>query len=306
MTDSVTPIKIAKDQPSFVKTPLVDNIVNRALVYLGAGFPVHLTGPAGTGKTCVGLYVAAQIDRPVIVVHGDEELGTSDMVGGHYGLRHRKVVDNFVHSVTKLDHTVESTWVDNRLTVACKYGFTLLYDEFTRSRAEANNALLSALEEGVLDMPAGRGEGSFIRVHPNFRAIFTSNPSEYAGTHRAADALQDRMITIHLGHHDRETEIAITASKSGTDKKSAGRIVDIVRSYREIREANGENYGTCPTIRASIMIATVLKAYGAKPELKDEEFVQLCHDVLGSSRWHGGSNPSAKANVETLIKKYAA
>jgi len=309
MNDSITPIEIAKDQPCFVRTPLLESVVHRTLVYLGAGFPVHLTGPAGTGKTCLALYVAAQIGRPVIIIHGDEELGTGDMVGGNYGFRQRKVIDNFIHAVKKLDHTVESTWVDNRLTVACKYGFTLLYDEFTRSRAEANNALLSVLEEGVLDMPAGRGDESFIRVHPNFRAIFTSNPSEYAGVHRAADALQDRMITIHLGHHDRETEIAITASKSGIDKKAAGRIVDIVRSYRDIRETNKENYGICPTIRASIMIATVLKAYGAKPELKDENFVQLCHDVLSSSRWDGGSpqkDSSIKANVETLIQKFAA
>jgi gas vesicle protein GvpN len=178
--------------------------------------------------------------------------------------------------------------------------------EFTRSRAEANNALLSVLEEGVLDMPAGRDDESFVRVHPNFRAIFTSNPSEYAGVHRAADALQDRMITIHLGHHDRETEIAIAASKSGIDRKSAARIVDIVRGYREVREANKENYGICPTIRASIMIAAVLKAYAAKPSIKDASFVQLCHDVLGSSRWDGGLNPAIKENVDTLLKEFAA
>ena len=76
--------------------------MNRTLVYLGAGFPVHLTGPAGTGKTCLALYVAAQIGRPVVIIHGDEELGTTDIVGGNYGFRHRKVVDNFVHSVKKL------------------------------------------------------------------------------------------------------------------------------------------------------------------------------------------------------------
>jgi len=306
MNDSITPLEIAKDQPCFVRTPLLDDVVNRTLVYLAAGFPVQLTGPAGTGKTSLALYVAAQVGRPVVIIHGDEELGTSDMVGGNYGLRHRKIVDNFVHSVKKLDDTVESTWVDNRLTVACKYGFTLIYDEFTRSLAEANNTLLSVLEEGVLDMPAGRGEESFLRVHPNFRAIFTSNPLEYAGVHRASDALQDRMITIHLGHHDRETEIAITATKSGLDKKSAGRIVDIVRGFRDIREANQENYGICPTIRASIMIATVLKAYSAKPDLKDENFVQLCHDVLGSSRWDGAPNPVMKGDIETVIRKHAA
>lgn len=305
--DGVTPIEIAKEQPGFVKTPLVESIVDRSLAYLGAGFPVHLTGAAGTGKTCLALYVAAQIGRPVVVVHGDEELMTSDMVGGNYGWRQRKVLDNFIHSVKKLDHSVESIWVDNRLTVACKYGFILVYDEFTRSRAEANNALLSVLEEGVLDMPAGRGEQSFLRVHPDFRAIFTSNPTEYAGVHPAADALQDRMITIKLGHYDRETEVAIAMAKSGIDEERAARIVDVVRGVRE-HQTNGENgNGICPaTVRASIIIATVLKAYDAKPTARDESFVCLCHDVLDSSRLGAMPSRNIKAEVNRLIKEHAA
>ena len=304
MQDSVTPIDIAKNQPGFIRTPLVDNVVNRSLAYIGAGFPVHLTGPAGTGKTCLALYIAGQVGRPVIIIHGDEELGTKDVVGGQYGVRQKTVRDNFIQAVKKLDHTVESIWVDNRLTVACKYGYTLVYDEFTRSRAEANNALLSVLEEKTLDMPAGRGEESFINVHPNFRAIFTSNPSEYAGVHKAADALQDRMIAIKLGHYDRDTEIAITTAKSGIDKKSASRIVDIVRGFRGNHDAN--NGDICPTVRASIMIATVLKAYGAKPKLSDENFVHLCQDVLDSSRRDGASSRTIKTKVTGLIKKFAA
>ena len=304
MNESVIPIELAKDQPHFVKTALVDSLVDRTLAYLGAGFPVHLTGPAGTGKTCLALYAAAQIGRPVVVIHGDEELGTSDIVGGRYGLRHNKILDNFIQSVKKVDYKVEPIWVDNRLTVACKSGFTLVYDEFTRSRAEANNALLSVLEEGVLDMPAGRSDHSFIRVHPNFRAIFTSNPSEYAGVHRAADALQDRMITIKLGYYDRDTEIAITMTKSGVGEKSASRIVDIVRGLREYYQSNGHDHHVCPTARASIMIATVLKTYGAQPKLGDKNFVSLCHDVLDSSRGDGKSNGTIKAKINGLIKKF--
>ena len=305
MQDSVTPVEIAKSQPGFVKTPLVDNIVDRSLAYVGAGFPIHLTGPAGTGKTCLALYIAGQIGRPVIIMHGDEELATTDVVGGQYGTRQKRVRDNFIQSVKKLDHTIESMWVDNRLTVACKYGYTLVYDEFTRSRAEANNAFLSVLEERTLDMPAGRGDESFVKVHENFRAIFTSNPSEYAGVHKAADALQDRMITLKLGHYDRDTEIAITAAKSGIGEKAAAKIVDIVRSFRRGRETEtgGEN---CPTIRASIMIATVLKTYGAKPTLSDKSFVWLCQDVLDSSRWNSRPSRTVKTQVNSLLKKYAA
>ncbi|MCK4340963.1 MAG: gas vesicle protein GvpN [Phycisphaerae bacterium] len=306
-TDGVTPIEIEKDQPGVVRTPMVDSIVNRSLAYLGAGYPVHLTGAAGTGKTCLALYIAAQIGRPIILTHGDEELGTTDMVGGSYGWKHKKVMDNFIHSVKKLDQSVSSMWVDNRVTVACKYGFTLVYDEFTRSRAEANNSLLSVLEERVLDMPSGRGDQSFVRVHPNFHAIFTSNPAEYAGVHRAADALLDRMVTIKLGHYDRETEIAITVAKAGVSDTTATRIVDIVRGLRDSELTDRRGDEVCPaTVRASIIIATVLQAYEAEAKVNDANFVLLCHDVLDSSRMEIMPDQNVKDEVTKLIQKFAA
>ncbi len=105
-------------------------------------------------------------------------------------------------------------WVDNRLTTACQFGLTLIYDEFTRSRPEANNVLLSILEERMLVLPNARGGESYLKVHPDFRAIFTSNPEEYAGVQKSQDALRDRMVTIELGNFDEETEVAITREKS--------------------------------------------------------------------------------------------
>ena len=178
--DCITPIQIDKEQPNFVKTTRTKELADRALIYAAAGLPVHFTGPAGTGKTTLALYVAGQLGRPVIIIHGDEELGTSDIVGGAYGFRRKKVVDNYIQSVLKTEEDVQSRWVDDRLTVACKHGFTLLYDEFTRSRPEANNVLLSVLEERTLDLPAGRGQDTLMKVHPRFTALFTSNPTEYA------------------------------------------------------------------------------------------------------------------------------
>jgi gas vesicle protein GvpN len=170
---------------------------------------------------------------------------------------------------------VSRTWVDNRLTTACKYGFTLLYDEFNRSRPEANNVLLGILEERLLELPSGRSSENVMKVHPGFSALFTSNPEEYAGVHKTQDALMDRMITVKLGHHDRATEIAITSAKSGLPGEVAEVIVDLVRGFRGLGVNNHR-----PTVRACIMIARVVALRGASVSRDDRVFREICHDVL--------------------------
>ena len=269
-------IRIAKEQPNVVITPYVGEVVNRALLYLKAGFPVNLSSPAGMGKTTLAMYVAAQLERPVILIHGDDEFVTSDLVGGEHGYRRKKTVDNFIHSVLKTEEKVAGTWIDNRLTVACKHGFTLVYDEFTRSRPEANNVLLSVLEESILDLPAARGQDAYLKVHPNFRAIFTSNPEENAGVYKAQDALMDRMVNIRLTHYDRETEIAISRGKSGLSPSDTGAIVDMIRALRD-----GNGNGAAATIRASIMLAKVLRL--CKADQSESAFEQACIDILDSN-----------------------
>jgi len=294
-----TPIIVEREQPGFVQTPYISDVVKRALMYIRSGYPLHFRGPAGTGKTTLALYVAAQLGRPVILIHGDEEFSTSDLVGGEYGYRMKKTVDNFIHTVLKTEEDVKRTWVDNRVTVACRYGFTLLYDEFTRSRPEANNVLLSVLGEGILDLPSGREEDNHLRVHPDFSAIFTSNPEEYAGIHKAQDALRDRMIAINLGYYDRATEIAITRAKSGVSPADAERIVDIVRDFRETGD-----YEFTPTVRACIAIAKVLNMAGARPMAGDEIFTRICLDVLGSGADGSGlTKGTSNETVFRLIKK---
>jgi len=264
-----------RPRDGFVNTGRVEEITARARCYLSVGYPVHFSGAAGTGKTSLALHLAASLGRPVILIHGDDEFGSSDLIGGNNGYHRSRIVDNFIHSVLKTEEDMRNQWVDNRLTTACRNGMTLVYDEFTRSRPEANNVLLAVLEERVLDLPHDSGGNSYLQVHPDFRAIFTSNPEEYAGVHKTQDALMDRMITIHLDHYDMPTEVAITAGRSGLDEEQARRIVLLVR---EIRRLGVRNYR--PTIRACIMIARLTKVKEAHAAADDPVFSQICKDIL--------------------------
>lgn len=290
----------------FIETPFVKTIVGRALHYLKAGFPVHFRGISGTGKTTIALRVAELLNRPVVMLHGDEQLTTTDLVGAETGYHMRRVRDNFISSVLKVEEDSSKRWVDNRLTVSVQEGYTLLYDEFTRSRPEANNVLLSVLQEGILDLPANRSDegAGYMKVHPQFRAIFTSNPEEYAGVHRSQDALRDRMVTLDLESLDEETETLITARKSGLERGDAAKIVKIVRHLR----SSGQ-YEFAPTIRGGIMIAKTVKEYGRGLQVKetDPTFTSICLDVLSSETSRIGSKTTSakvKEIVRQAISKY--
>ena len=304
MIDEMTTVLEPSPLPDFVETKYVKDITNRTLSYIKAGFPVHFRGVSGTGKTTLAMHIASKIKRPVVMIHGDEEFTTSDLVGGEHGYRFRKVVDRFVSRVLKVEEDMVKRWVDNRLTVACKYGFTLIYDEFTRSRPEANNILLSILQEKMMDLPVGRGsEEPYLRVDPDFTAVFTSNPEEYAGVHRSQDALRDRMITMDLDHFDYDTELAITQAKSNLSKPHAETIVKIVRGLRES--------GKCefaPTVRGCIMIAKTLKVQKTTPAKSNGAFTAMCQDILASETSRVGSKTNqnrVKELVKELVKKHS-
>jgi nitric oxide reductase NorQ protein len=290
----------------FVQTPQIKEVATRALNYLRAGFPIHFRGPTGAGKTTLALHVAHKLRRPMVLIHGDDQFTSTDLTGKSQGYSKKKVIDEFVRGVSKTEESMQSSWVDHRLTVAVREGHTLLYDEFNRSRPEANNILLSVLQEGILDFPVSGGKGeTYLQVHPNFRVIFTSNPEEYAGVHKTQDALLDRMVTIDLEHYDQETEGKIAALKSRLPASDAEKIVSIVRALRDKTAS-----GYVPTIRGCIMVAKSIKKYrGAQVSKDSEPFRKICHDVLISEitrNEDSRSRESLRQFLDELIDYYCA
>jgi gas vesicle protein GvpN len=259
----------------FVSTPAIDRITMRALRYLQSGFSVHLRGCAGVGKTTLALHLADLLTRPIMLMYGDDDSKSSDLIGAQSGYTRKKVVDNFIHSVMKVEDEMKHTWVDSRLTLACREGFTLVYDEFNRSRPEVNNVLLSALEEKLLVLPPTSNQTDYIRVSPHFRAILTSNPEEYCGVHSTQDALMDRLVTINMPEPDELTQQEILIQKTEIERSSASFIVRLVRSFRQ--RTGGEK---ASGLRSCLVIAKVCKEHNIPVMPEDAEFRDICSDVL--------------------------
>lgn len=260
---------------NFIETQKVSNLTKRALRYLRTGFSVHLRGPAGIGKTTMAVHLANMLERPILLVFGDDEYKSSDLIGNQRGYSRKKIVDNYIHNVVKMEDEFRESWIDSRLTTACREGFTLVYDEFNRSRPEVNNVLLSALEEKLLVLPASANRQEYIRVHPEFRAIFTSNPEEYCGVHATQDALMDRLVTIDIPEPDEITQKQILIQKAGLNPQDALLIVNLVKGFQRLAK-NDQASG----LRAGLIVAKVCNSQDVPVNVNNDDFQDICRDVL--------------------------
>lgn len=262
----------------FSECPELISIENRALAYLSSGFAVNLEGPAGVGKTTLATKIAARLSRPVSFISGDVYLDRKDFVGQAIGSHSKKIDDQYINRVRRSEVDTSFQWRDGLLVQAMDQGHTLIYDEFTRASPETNSILLSVLEERRLILRDVRCERLGTSAHPEFRMIFTSNPSDYVAVKTAPDALMDRIITLDISQISAQVEIAIVERQAQISFNEASRIVRMVRQVRERGLSESRS-----TLRRAIFIAKLARDQGVRAEASNAKFLQICIDVLGTS-----------------------
>lgn len=270
----------------FINNTEIQKLSERIKLWIKVGYPVHLIGPTGCGKTSLAVHIAKELGRPVVWINGDESLTTKDLIGGYAQIKQESIRDNYIHNVFKSSDIIKPEWVDNPLAIACKYGYTLIYNEFSRAKPIANNVLLSVFEEGILELPARFGGEKYIKVHPDFRAILTSNSIEYAGVHVPQDALLDRMVGIYMDYYSFETEVQIVKEHTGLSEQETEKIVSIIRKIRD-----QTNDIQKPGIRSGIMVGKAMKKLNGNTK---DYFDQLFVDVIATK---------TSSNAELLKKE---
>ncbi len=256
---------------------------------------MHFRGPADIGKTTMALRIAQTLGRPITFITGDIWMTGADLVGREVGHVTTRVDDKHISSVRRSETRSRIDWQEAPLTKAMLGGHTLVYDEFSRSTPHANAAFLSVLEERVLpvaDPAAGR---AYVRAHPDFRIILTSNPDDYRGVNEVPDALLDRVITFPLDDFSLKTEtgIVVTATEIGRDEAAA-----IVRLVTILREEGEGGLGL--SLRASLLIARLVQGTGVRVAA-EPMFLQICADVLAARLSRGAISEL----INTILRRRA-
>lgn len=259
----------------YFEDDLLKQLVGRVRDYAEAGICVHLCGPAGLGKTALAVRVAQEMGRPFAFMTGNEWLSAHDFLGREVGNSTSTVVDKYVQSVRRTERQNRIDWGSSVLASAMKNGHTLIYDEFTRATPEANSALLSVIEEGVLISTDPANPEMHLQAHPDFRLLLTSNPHDYQAVNAAPDALLDRVLTIPIVEPGPETAAGIVAYRTGLDVKESRRIVNLVLSKRQSSTAKNFSF-----LRTVLLIARIVAAKRRHGKVGEASLMQIVNDVF--------------------------
>jgi len=149
---------------------------------------VLIEGEIGTGKTTIARAFAAYTDKKFFRVDGSEDILSHVLVG------------YFDPPLVLANGYGEDAFLYGPLSQSMKNGGVFFINELNRLPESTQNVLLSALDEGYLDVP----KLAAIKSNNGFITIATMNPKNLIGVTNLGTALKDRFVYIEIGY---QTEI---------------------------------------------------------------------------------------------------
>lgn len=178
-----------------------------------------LVGPTGTGKTEIILRIAKVLGLECNVYDmGSMQDPLTDLLGSH----------RLENGSSKFDYAKFVSDVQ-------KPGIIVL-DELSRAPMMANNILFPCLDSRrtlPVEIADSKSQRS-IKVHDDCVFVATANIGvEYSGTNEIDAALLNRFLPVQLDYMPSEQEVQVLMVRTGVDKKTAEKLINIVSKVRK-------------------------------------------------------------------------
>ena len=210
---------------------------------------ILLEGPVGVGKTTLArsiseYYGSESEDSKFYRVDCSEELLPHNLIG------------YFDPPLVISKGYDEDSYKYGPLALAMLNGGCLFINEINRMPENTQNSLLTALDEGILEIPKLKT----IKAHKEFFVVATQNPAAHVGVTVLGEAIMDRFIWINLPYQNAEEEIQILKQEANLNNDSGEKIATISQSIVQATRGSALiRRGS--SIRGAIDLAIIISQY---------------------------------------------
>ena len=205
------------------------------------GKNILLEGSVGTGKTTLAKAIASFYDTEFARIDCSEDTLPHNLVG------------YFDPPLVISKGYLDESYIYGPLASSMLKGGCLFINEINRMPESTQNSLLTALDEGILEIHKLKT----IKAHKKFFTIATQNPAAHVGVTVIGEALKDRFIWISLDFQPPEEEILIIKQEANLDNSGGEKIAQISQQIVNVSR-NNTSIRRGSSIRGAIDLAQLI------------------------------------------------